>query len=210
MSTGLITPIIVLTCITSWSLETITNTTESYINSTESDTTSRLLYGSINSFECLRLYMVYQRRVYTSDICQSTRILSTFIMWYTKAICAPRIFGLVTRRYWVVFSQRNFYGARLIIRQGQCVTNLHQYGLWTVGSILKCIRLDDMNSPLYCYIPRQPTWPYDQFPLPGTPQNPNDPLQPINIQDGNGPDYQLINFNTNVSQPGNNYMNMIV
>ncbi|XP_018647556.1 hypothetical protein Smp_167830 [Schistosoma mansoni] len=99
MSAAFIILFVVLTCFTEWSLETTTNTTESYINSTE--TQSNLLQAIYQSLDCVRLYAPFFGRYYWTDVCDSNSYITPYFMWYTNTICAHRSY--LFTRYWIVY-----------------------------------------------------------------------------------------------------------
>ncbi|RTG81442.1 uncharacterized protein DC041_0009951 [Schistosoma bovis] len=100
MSASFIILFVVLTCFTEWSLETVVNTTESHINSTESQST--LLQATLQSSDCLRLFAPLLGRYYWVDFCDSNSYIDPYFMYHTNMICSHRSF--LTTRYWIVYS----------------------------------------------------------------------------------------------------------
>ncbi|CAH8430925.1 unnamed protein product [Schistosoma rodhaini] len=184
MSAAFIILFVVLTCFTEWSLETTTNTTESYINSTE--TQSNLLQAIYQSLDCVRLYAPFFGRYYWTDVCDSNSYITPYFMWYTNTICAHRSY--LFTRYWIVYMRHGFLGQHIILTPGVCIRNLRQHGIWSVGSILKCTKISQYIGNFYCHRPRIAPWPYDQIPqdasLSQTQPNqfPPEGLVPSNLQ----------------------------
>ncbi|CAH8431138.1 unnamed protein product [Schistosoma haematobium] len=125
MSSSFIILFVVLTCFTEWSLETVVNTTESHINSTESQST--LLQATLQSSDCLRLFAPLLGRYYWVDFCDSNSYIDPYFMYYTNVICSHRSF--LTTRYWIVYSRHEFQGQYIIIPPGECNNYLIQYGM---------------------------------------------------------------------------------
>ncbi|CAH8431879.1 unnamed protein product [Schistosoma guineensis] len=163
MSASFIILFVVLICFTEWSLETVVDTTESHINSTESQST--LLQAPLQSSDCLRLFAPLLGRYYWIDLCDSNSYIDPYFMYYTNVICSHRSF--LTTRYWIVYSRHGFRGQYIIIPPGACVRDLREKGLW----------------------PRITWLPNNQFPQ-GIPpfrpqpiQVPNEGFRPINYRD---------------------------
>ncbi|CAH8431634.1 unnamed protein product [Schistosoma mattheei] len=107
-------------------------------------------------------------------------------MYYTNVICSHRSF--LTTRYWIVYSRHEFQGQYIIIPPGACVRDLREKGLWSVGSALKCVKINQDNYNFYCHRPRITWLPNGQFPQ-GIPpfgpqpiQNPFGGFHPINYR----------------------------
>ncbi|CAH8430906.1 unnamed protein product [Schistosoma intercalatum] len=170
----------VLTCFTEWSLETVVNTTESHINSTESQST--LLQATLQSSDCLRLFASLFGRYYWVDFCDSNSYTDPYFMYYTNMICSHRSY--LTTRYWIVYSQHEFHGQYIIIPPGECNNHLRQYGMTSVGSVLKCSRANQYDTNYYCHRPRRTLLPNNQFPHgipPFGPQQVQDPFGSTNF-----------------------------
>ncbi|KAK4473073.1 hypothetical protein MN116_004264 [Schistosoma mekongi] len=131
-----------------------TNEIEFSVNSTERQGETKLLQGYIPPVECLRLFSRYNYHNYWSDMCDSNRLPSPFIMLYVREVCSYSINEYSNRKYWIVYSQSNFRGRYIIVPPGRCIVNIRRYGIYRVGSIMKCT-LSSNNNILYCNILQQ-------------------------------------------------------
>ncbi|KAK4473077.1 hypothetical protein MN116_004267 [Schistosoma mekongi] len=155
--------IVVLKCSAVWTSSEIANLTEANTNETKHEN-SQLLQGALQATQCLRLYSIYQTQYFWTDVCDSNRMVSLPFRWYTRSVCSPpsSIYG--HRTYWVLYTYFNFHGPYIIIPPGVCSQDIRRYGIFSISSILRCIRISNFSSILYCYIPQShPFWPYDPF-----------------------------------------------
>ncbi|KAH8855053.1 Gamma-crystallin related domain-containing protein [Schistosoma japonicum] len=153
MSTVLVFFVILFPYSTIWSLEMSTNEIELNITSTEPQMQTKLLQGYTPPVECLRLFSRYNFHDYWSDMCDSNRLPSPFIMSYTREVCSHSVNEYSNRKYWIVYSYSNFRGRYILVPPGRCITSIRRYGIHRVGSIMKCI-LSSNNNVLYCNIPQ--------------------------------------------------------
>ncbi|CAH8432047.1 unnamed protein product [Schistosoma bovis] len=103
-------------------------------------------------------------------------------MYYTNMICSHRSY--LTTRYWIVYSQHELHGHYVIIPPGVCVSDLRERGFWSVGSALKCVKLNQVNHHFYCHNPRITWLPINQSPFGPPPfPDPFEDLEQINYRD---------------------------
>ncbi|KAH8855051.1 Gamma-crystallin related domain-containing protein [Schistosoma japonicum] len=163
MLTSLTILIVTLMCSAVRTSNETANLTEATTNSTKHEN-SKLLQGAFQPTQCLRLYSIYQTQYFWTDICDSNRMISPLFRWYTRSVCSPPSSILGNRVYWILYSQFNFHGSYIIIPPGICSQDIRRYGLFSISSILRCIRINQFSSIIYCYIPHShPFWPYDPF-----------------------------------------------
>ncbi|CAH8834754.1 unnamed protein product [Trichobilharzia szidati] len=129
------------------------------INQTKTGNQSRLLVGEYTYLQCLRIYSEANCNGFWSDMCNSNELLSPFQIWTTLSMCAPQNVWYKQARYWLAYEQPGFVGSYLFLNPGDCITNVRQYGLRSIASILECVQLS-LFSPypsLTCNYP-QPPW----------------------------------------------------
>ncbi|CAH8434065.1 unnamed protein product [Schistosoma turkestanicum] len=137
---------------------------------------SKLLQGVFMHLQCLRIYSEANQKGYWSDICNSNEVLAPYLMITTMSICAPANVWYRTPRYWLAYQQSYFVGSYILLKPGQCITNVRKYGLVSIGSILQCsqIALFGYLPTLSCYYPPQP-WRQLSATIPLTPIQPVPP-----------------------------------
>ncbi|CAH8440768.1 unnamed protein product [Heterobilharzia americana] len=131
------------------------NTTETHYNVTQPKTHSYLLKARYMELNCFRLYSERSQQGYWSDMCDSNEALSPYQVWTTKSVCAPGVIKFTILNYWLIYERPNFYGQYIFLGPGQCIFNIHQYGMQSVGSLLKC-KKSPYYSTLHCNYPMQP------------------------------------------------------
>ncbi|CAH8438942.1 unnamed protein product [Heterobilharzia americana] len=153
-----------------WTLEAEANKTEAFVNTTGENTEThetlnnateprthpQLLQAQLTVLQCFRLYSERSQRGYWSDMCDSNEALSPYHVWFTESVCAPGAMRYANPNYWLVYERSNFHGRYLLLSPGQCISNVRQYRMQSVGSILKCIQSSPYDLNLYCQYPSQP------------------------------------------------------